>query len=184
MLMRYDYTAYLYNTMKLYLHNINYFGNTMLDTNKLPQFVSIEDIFPLWRMARPFIESAIPKQLVFVQSSVDQSRIEIDYSWADQLLTLTPPEDIDAMKDRLALVEEAISQAIPDEMFKEFLCDPIRPNTLSKFNAILANHYAYRIAEGQPSLTDLVQHAMGVSPVSGYKIRNIKATFSLGTTEE
>lgn len=135
--------------------------------NQLPDFESIEQLFPQWMCARAIVESHLPKDLHFQVRSYDS--LEIRFDWAQQIIDLAPPEDRDTLFFRTRAACSKACAAIDIQQFHDLLDGPkklpVNHGTLCIVDSLLARQAFDLTARRRATPCEILAHVMGIRPV-------------------
>ena len=140
---------------------------------QLPPFDPVENWCPLWRTARIILKGKLPTQIAFRCAPNDSSKVEIDDDWAICMIRLCPPEDKEALFDRLATIDFLIRHAENAENYRPFLGQMMTASTISTCNAVLTQNECKREERGWPTLIQIVAHVLGIKPSPYEPMRSI-----------
>lgn len=146
--------------------------------NQLPSFEPIEQLFPLWKTARPIVENTLPRALRFEITS--QNALGVSLDWAQAIVDLTPLEDVQAVCERINSAWEQASAAIDMQPFSVLLNKPADQNNFRRADAILESQVQEMLAAGKPTPLQILAHLMGITPL--YAMVKIKGA-EASTTE-
>lgn len=140
--------------------------------NQLPIFESIEQLFPLWKTARPIVENTLPRALRFEMTGKDTLGVSLD--WAQAIVDLAPPEDVQAVHERINTAWGHASAAIDMQPLSVLYRKPATQENLHRADSILEHQVQGMLAAGKPTPIQILSHLMGITPL--YAMVKIKGT--------
>lgn len=145
--------------------------------NQLPIFESIEQLFPLWKTARPIVENTLPRALRFEMTGKDTLGVSLD--WAQAIVDLAPPEDTKAVRERINTAWGHASAVIDMQPFAVLYRKPATQESLHRADSILEHQVQGMLAAREPTPLQILAHLMGITPL--YAILEIKGTDAITT---
>lgn len=145
--------------------------------NQLPIFESIEQLFPLWKTARPIVENTLPRALRFEMTDKDVLGVSLD--WAQAIVDLAPPEDTKAVRERINTAWGHASAVIDMQPFAVMYRMPATQESLHRADSILEHQVQGMLAAGKPTPLQILAHLMGITPL--YAMVEIKGTAAITT---
>lgn len=134
--------------------------------NQLPSFEPIEQLFPQWLTARTIVEHTLPRALRFEMTSKDTLGVSLD--WAQAIIDLAPPEDAQAVRERLNAAWGHASAVIDMQPLSVLYRQPANQESLHRADSILESQAQEMLAAGKPTPLQILSHFMGITPACGW----------------
>lgn len=128
-------------------------------------FLPIELWFSTWPTVRADIEALVPDRPVFIQSYSDRSLIELDQTWAIQMLALAPDEEsFNILMARIKWLATVNAAALQACRLDQYLGEPLTAHTLAEINDSVQRQDAFRQSARLPTFKELALEALGLCP--------------------
>lgn len=133
----------------------------------MSDFIPIEHMFTTWPTARADIEPMVPDRPVFIPSPTDRKLIELDQTWAMQMLALAPDEDsFNILMGRIEWLGTVNASALQACRMDQYHGLPVNEQTLYKINENVQRQDDFRQMVRLPSFRELALDALGLKPIT------------------
>lgn len=126
-------------------------------------YTPIQHTAPGWGNARAVVAQYLPDALRIAPEQIDASIMTLDWSWAVQIMRLTPYGYEERMLGRLGRLNDRLLDVLPHaEILSSFLGKMVTQRRLNGMTDLLAVHDLDRKAVGLATSIEMIRHEMGI----------------------